>query len=45
MSGAPGAHGGKGKDNKGENGQRPDYLVEDEETWTSERNVAPKVIE
>ncbi|KAA6213639.1 hypothetical protein CP973_31020 [Streptomyces albofaciens JCM 4342] len=44
MAGAPGAHGAKGKD-KGENGQRPDYLVEDEETWTPERNVAPKVIE
>ncbi|WP_407549595.1 hypothetical protein QOM21_10530 [Streptomyces sp. Pv4-95] len=44
MAGAPGAHGAKGKE-KGENGQRPDYLVEDEETWTSERNVAPKVIE
>jgi uncharacterized protein YukE len=24
---------------------RPDYLVEDEETWTPERNVAPRVIE
>ncbi|MFH8408071.1 hypothetical protein ACH4FX_25215 [Streptomyces sp. NPDC018019] len=44
MAGAPGAHGANGKD-KGENGQRPDYLVEDEETWTPERNVAPKVIE
>ncbi|MFH8570670.1 hypothetical protein [Streptomyces sp. NPDC017993] len=44
MMGAPGAHGAKGKE-KGENGERPDYLVEDEETWTSERNVAPKVIE
>ncbi|WP_157878541.1 hypothetical protein [Streptomyces chattanoogensis] len=44
MAGAPGAHGGKDK-GKGENGQRPDYLVEDEETWTPERNVAPKVIE
>ncbi|MFD7663425.1 WXG100 family type VII secretion target [Streptomyces sp. NPDC059788] len=44
MAGAPGAHGGKG-DDKGRNGERPDYLVEDEETWTPERNVAPKVIE
>ncbi|MFH8350013.1 WXG100 family type VII secretion target [Streptomyces sp. NPDC018045] len=43
-AGMPGAHGGKGKD-KGPNGERPDYLVEDEETWTPERNVAPKVIE
>jgi uncharacterized protein YukE len=24
---------------------RPDYLVEDEETWTPERNLAPRVIE
>ncbi|MGW1378648.1 WXG100 family type VII secretion target [Streptomyces sp. NPDC002446] len=45
MMGAPGAHGGKGKDKGNENGQRPDYLVEDEETWTPQRNVAPKVIE
>ncbi|MFK0264253.1 hypothetical protein ACIQU1_23465 [Streptomyces angustmyceticus] len=45
MAGAHGAHGAKGKDKSGENGQRPDYLVEDEETWTPERNVAPKVIE
>lgn len=26
-------------------GERPDYLVEDEETWTPERNTAPRVIE
>ncbi|MET7797800.1 WXG100 family type VII secretion target [Streptomyces decoyicus] len=45
MAGGHGAHGAKGKDKGGENGQRPDYLVEDEETWTPERNVAPKVIE
>ncbi|MFJ5676935.1 hypothetical protein [Streptomyces sp. NPDC093097] len=45
MTGAPGVHGAKGKDKKGENGERPDYLVEDEETWTPERNIAPKVIE
>ncbi|MFE0193864.1 WXG100 family type VII secretion target [Streptomyces sp. NPDC058989] len=45
MMGGPGAHGAKGKDKANENGQRPDYLVEDEETWTPERNVAPKVIE
>ncbi|GAU70036.1 hypothetical protein SSP35_16_00310 [Streptomyces sp. NBRC 110611] len=45
MMGAPGAHGAKGKDKNNENGQRPDYLVEDEETWTPERNLAPKVIE
>ncbi|MGX1854643.1 hypothetical protein [Streptomyces sp. NPDC055299] len=45
MAGGHGAHGAKGKDKGGENGQRPDYLVEEEETWTPERNVAPKVIE
>lgn len=45
MAGAPGAHGrGKG-DEEGREGQRPDYLIEDEETWTTERNVAPRVIE
>ncbi|MBM4793952.1 hypothetical protein HXP44_18215 [Streptomyces sioyaensis] len=43
MAGAPGAK-GKGKGDK-ERGQRPDYLVEDEETWTTERRVAPRVIE
>ncbi|MFJ9470039.1 hypothetical protein [Streptomyces caniferus] len=45
MPGAHGMHGAKGKGEKGQNGERPDYLVEDEETWTTERNVAPKVIE
>ncbi|MFH9423571.1 hypothetical protein [Streptomyces sp. NPDC017529] len=45
MAGAPGAHGSKGKDKDQNNGQRPDYLVEDEETWTTQRNVAPRVIE
>lgn len=43
-----GAAGAKGKDNREkERGgkQRPDYLVEDEETWTPQRNVAPRVIE
>ncbi|MFF4601163.1 hypothetical protein ACFY12_00185 [Streptomyces sp. NPDC001339] len=45
MPGAHGMHGAKGKDSKGQKGERPDYLVEDEETWASERNVAPKVIE
>ncbi|MGP4002267.1 hypothetical protein [Streptomyces sp. 8N706] len=44
MAGAPGARGGKANEEK-ERGQRPDYLVEDEETWTPERNVTPKVIE
>ncbi|PBC85400.1 MULTISPECIES: hypothetical protein [unclassified Streptomyces] len=45
MSGMHGAHGAKGKNDKGQNGERPDYLVEDEETWATERDVAPKVIE
>ncbi|MER0482208.1 hypothetical protein ABR737_28380 [Streptomyces sp. Edi2] len=43
-----GAAGAKGKDKKGKErttGQRPDYLIEDEETWTPQRNVAPRVIE
>ncbi|KIZ13816.1 hypothetical protein [Streptomyces natalensis] len=44
MGGAHGAHGGKGE-GKGQDGNRPDYLVEEEETWTPERNVAPRVIE
>lgn len=43
MMGAPGARGGGGNDKNG--GQRPDYLVEDEESWTPKRNVAPRVIE
>ncbi|MFE3884344.1 hypothetical protein ACFXPQ_15795 [Streptomyces lydicus] len=43
--GMHGAHGAKGKNDKGQNGERPDYLVEDEETWTTDRIVAPKVIE
>ncbi|WP_260636102.1 hypothetical protein [Streptomyces angustmyceticus] len=45
MAGAAGAK-GKGKgDKERTTGQRPDYLVEDEETWTPQRNVAPRVIE
>ncbi|PJJ03971.1 hypothetical protein BX264_4373 [Streptomyces sp. 2333.5] len=44
MVGAAGAK-GKGKGDNKERGQRPDYLVEDEETWTPERQVAPRVIE
>ncbi|WP_405743964.1 hypothetical protein OG422_19730 [Streptomyces sp. NBC_01525] len=46
--GGPGMGGaaGKGKKEKKREGkERPDYLVEDEETWTSQRNVAPRVIE
>ncbi|MFH9869887.1 hypothetical protein ACH4NT_27895 [Streptomyces lydicus] len=47
-AGAAGAAGAKGKgkgDKERTTGQRPDYLVEDEETWTPQRNVAPRVIE
>ncbi|MCM2579912.1 hypothetical protein [Streptomyces meridianus] len=44
MAGAPGSRGANSNEEK-ERGQRPDYLVEDEETWTPERNVAPRVIE
>ena len=44
MAGAPGSRGTNANEEK-ERGQRPDYLVEDEETWTPERNVAPRVIE
>ncbi|MCF3146911.1 WXG100 family type VII secretion target [Streptomyces platensis] len=44
MMGAPGAHGAKGE-GRGSDASRPDYLVEEEETWTPERNVAPRVIE
>ncbi|MEU5208029.1 hypothetical protein [Streptomyces sp. NPDC020742] len=45
MAGAPGAKGnGKGEKERTTN-QRPDYLIEDEETWTPQRNVAPRVIE
>ncbi|MEV0369891.1 hypothetical protein AB0I10_08725 [Streptomyces sp. NPDC050636] len=47
--GAPGAAGAKGKGGREEqernSKQRPDYLVEDAETWTPQRNVAPRVIE
>lgn len=46
-AGAPGMPGarGKGEDKERTTGKRPDYLVEDEETWTPQRNVAPRVIE
>lgn len=47
-AGAAGAAGAKGKgkgDKERTTGQRPDYLVEDEETWNPQRNVAPRVIE
>lgn len=44
MMGMPGSHGANSEE-KNEGGKRPDYLVEDEETWTPERHVAPKVID
>ncbi|MEU3709233.1 hypothetical protein [Streptomyces catenulae] len=43
-AGAGGKDKGKRK-NEGPTNQRPDYLVEDEETWNSQRKVAPRVIE
>lgn len=44
MMGAPGARGGGA--GEGKNGsERPDYLIEEEDTWTPKRNVAPRVIE
>ncbi|MFJ9854575.1 hypothetical protein [Streptomyces sp. NPDC101150] len=43
--GAAGAKGKDGREKERNSKQRPDYLVEDEETWTSQRNVAPRVIE
>ncbi|MFG2213127.1 WXG100 family type VII secretion target [Streptomyces sp. NPDC048638] len=44
MGGAHGAPGAKGEGG-GRDTSRPDYLMEEEETWTSRRNVAPPVIE
>ncbi|MFE2429649.1 WXG100 family type VII secretion target [Streptomyces sp. NPDC059373] len=45
-----GRMGGRGVNTEAEEeesrtGQRPDYLVEDEDTWVSDVNVAPRVIE
>ncbi|MFD8565958.1 WXG100 family type VII secretion target [Streptomyces sp. NPDC059639] len=34
-----------GKDKKRRDSARPDYLVEDEETWANDRKVNPKVVE
>lgn len=36
---------GQAEEEERREGERPDYLVEDEETWTPERNNAPRVIE
>ncbi|MEV0370398.1 hypothetical protein AB0I10_11300 [Streptomyces sp. NPDC050636] len=45
MAGAPGAPAANGRKNANGGGNRPDYLVEEEETWIKQRNVAPRVIE
>ncbi|MFK8848692.1 WXG100 family type VII secretion target [Streptomyces sp. Ac-502] len=43
MGGA--AANGRPKDKERTKKERPDYLVEDEETWTPQRHVSPRVIE
>ncbi|GGS68248.1 hypothetical protein AB0E75_28965 [Streptomyces griseoviridis] len=45
MAGVPGGRTGQPKDEERREGERPDYLVEDEETWMPETNAAPRVIE
>ncbi|MET7692697.1 hypothetical protein ABZT06_32825 [Streptomyces sp. NPDC005483] len=45
VAGAPGSRTGRRKDDEQREGERPDYLVEDEETWTPQTNAAPRVIE
>lgn len=46
MRGAPISSSGKGKDEKRNDEQRPDYLVEDEETWMPKRrDVAPPTVD
>lgn len=40
-----GAQTGNGKDKKRRDNSRPDYLVEDEQTWANGRTVNPKVVE
>ncbi|WP_404816724.1 hypothetical protein [Streptomyces thermolineatus] len=44
MAGAPGTR-RKSDEEKRREGERPDYLVEDEETWESRRDVTPRVID
>jgi hypothetical protein len=48
MAGGMGGRNGQRRGEENSNGDRPDYLVEDEETWVSEedrkRNV-PRTIE
>ncbi|MFF3496753.1 WXG100 family type VII secretion target [Streptomyces sp. NPDC002795] len=43
--GGHGAQTGNGKDKKRRDSSRPDYLVEDEQTWANGRTVNPKVVE
>jgi uncharacterized protein YukE len=45
VAGAPHGRNGRPRDEEQRERERPDYLVEDEETWTPQRNVAPRVIE
>jgi uncharacterized protein YukE len=45
VAGAPHGRTGRPRDEEQRERERPDYLVEDEETWTPQRNVAPRVIE
>ncbi|MFD5592062.1 WXG100 family type VII secretion target [Streptomyces griseorubiginosus] len=45
IAGAPGSRTGRRKEDEQHEGERPDYLVEDEETWTPQTNAAPRVIE
>ncbi|MET9457065.1 hypothetical protein ABZY05_18550 [Streptomyces canus] len=45
MAGVPGSRTGRRKEDEQHEGERPDYLVEDEETWTPQTNAAPRVIE
>ncbi|MEU0408657.1 PPE domain-containing protein [Streptomyces griseorubiginosus] len=45
IAGAPGSRTGRRNEEEQREGERPDYLIEDEETWTPQRNVAPRVIE
>ncbi|MFJ1755245.1 WXG100 family type VII secretion target [Kitasatospora sp. NPDC088134] len=45
QGGGMGGHGQAGKKNKKQGKDRPDYLVEDEETWASGNHVNPNVVE
>jgi uncharacterized protein YukE len=45
IAGAPNGRNGRAQDVEQRERKRPDYLVEDEETWAPQHNVAPRVIE